>query len=146
MGCKSCGILVLSLVLSGLIGCSGGPVITAPPPSAAVAPMPAPAVAAKPIYAMPYAPPAVTSVTRDLRGMTFNLRVSTVLDGHNNWEFRKGMVVERIRSFTPDLLGTQEGLNGQHKFLQKQLPEYSFFGCGRSNGTQAHGSPASNRR
>lgn len=82
-------------------------------------------------YLAPYSSPAPA---RDLRVMTFNLRVATAFDGLNTWEFRKGMVLERIRTADPDLLGTQEGLEGQEKFLQKQLTDYTFFGAGRSDG------------
>ena len=74
------------------------------------------------------------TVNRDLRVMTFNLRVSTIIDGQNTWGFRKGQVIERIRDFDPDLLGTQEGLNAQEKYLQEELPDYTFFGAGRSDG------------
>jgi endonuclease/exonuclease/phosphatase family metal-dependent hydrolase len=70
----------------------------------------------------------------DLKVMTFNLRVATAFDLLNTWELRKGQVVERIRSFAPDLLGTQEGLNGMEDFLKKQLNDYTFFGVGRDDG------------
>src|SRR5688572_11720604 len=124
---KGCGIVVFSIFTTGLIGCSSTPTVTKPP-------MAVSAVAPKPIYAMPYAPAPAPAVNRDLRVMTFNLRVSTFIDGMNNWAFRKGMVVERIRSFDPDLLGTQEGKDGQCDFLKEELSEYSFFGAGRNNG------------
>ncbi len=41
--------------------------------------------------------------------MTFNLRFATPLDGPNEWEFRRDLVVDLIRRPRPDLLGTQEG-------------------------------------
>ena len=90
-------------------------------------------------YSVPATPqqPIAASIvapSRDLRIMTFNLRVSTLFDGSNTWGLRKGMVLERIRSFDPDILGTQEGLNSQTKFLQSNLGEYTFFGAGRSDG------------
>ena len=44
-----------------------------------------------------------------MRLMTFNLRFATPLDGPNEWEFRKDLVVEVILNHRPDLLGTQEG-------------------------------------
>jgi endonuclease/exonuclease/phosphatase family metal-dependent hydrolase len=78
--------------------------------------------------------PAPGDASTDLKVMTFNLRVATALDGLNTWTLRRGMVVDRIRDFGPDLLGTQEGLRGQTDFLREQLRGYDFFGAGRSDG------------
>src|SRR5690554_1418010 len=44
----------------------------------------------------------------DLRVMSFNLRTPFILDGPTHWTFRDEMVVDTIRRFQPDLLGTQE--------------------------------------
>jgi endonuclease/exonuclease/phosphatase family metal-dependent hydrolase len=73
-------------------------------------------------------------VPRDLRVMTFNLRVRTIFDAFNMWDIRRDGVVQRIRAFNPDLLGTQEGLSVQEDFLSAQLPDYTFYGVGRDNG------------
>ena len=77
---------------------------------------------------------SLASSSQDLRVMTFNLRVATAIDGLNTWEFRKGQVVERVRDHDPDLLGTQEGLNGMEKYLREKLTDYTFFGVGRDDG------------
>lgn len=79
-------------------------------------------------------PSAPSQDPGELKVMTFNLRVATALDILNTWALRRGMVVDRIREFDPDLLGTQEGLRGQISFLRRQLDEYTFFGAGRSDG------------
>jgi endonuclease/exonuclease/phosphatase family metal-dependent hydrolase len=71
---------------------------------------------------------------RELRVMTFNLRVRTILDGLNIWDLRRKVVVQRVRAFDPHLLGTQEGLASMEEFLRKQLSDYTFFGVGRSDG------------
>ena len=78
--------------------------------------------------------PFASSAARDLRVMTFNLRVRTIFDGLNIWDMRRDTVVERVRAFDPDLFGTQEGLDVQEDFLRQQLPEYTFVGVGRDNG------------
>jgi endonuclease/exonuclease/phosphatase family metal-dependent hydrolase len=70
----------------------------------------------------------------DLRVMTFNLRVRKILDGPNIWDLRRDLLVERIRNFDPDLLGTQEGLDFMESFLRQQLKDYTFFGAGRGDG------------
>lgn len=56
--------------------------------------------------------------------MTFNLRFATPVDGPNEWEFRKELVVEVILNHRPDLLGTQEGTVPQLRFLTEHLPGY----------------------
>lgn len=66
--------------------------------------------------------------------MTFNLRVRTVLDGPNIWEKRREMVVQRVRNFNPDLLGTQEGWEKMQTYLRGELTDYSFYGVGRGDG------------
>ncbi|MEA3210861.1 MAG: hypothetical protein QOE70_3918 [Chthoniobacter sp.] len=71
---------------------------------------------------------------RELRVMTFNLRVRTIFDGPNIWDRRRDSVVQRVRSFNPDLLGTQEGLDSMETFLRQQLDDYTFVGVGRSDG------------
>jgi endonuclease/exonuclease/phosphatase family metal-dependent hydrolase len=68
--------------------------------------------------------------------MTFNLRVRTMLDGHNIWDNRRDLVVERVRAFDADLLGTQEGLPSMESDLRQQLRDYSFRGVGRDDGKQ----------
>lgn len=70
----------------------------------------------------------------DLRVMTFNLRVRTILDGPNIWDWRRDAVVQRVRDFDPDLLGTQEGLDSMETYLREQLRDYTFLGAGRSDG------------
>ena len=59
-----------------------------------------------------------------MRLMTFNLRFATPLDGPNEWEFRKDMVVEIIGNHLPDLLGTQEGTVPQLLYLEEHLTGY----------------------
>jgi len=56
--------------------------------------------------------------------MTFNLRFATPVDGPNEWDCRKELVVEVIRDHRPDLLGTQEGTVPQLEYLEAVLPGY----------------------
>ena len=94
-------------------------------------------------------PPRVTQVTKsgvpnihvalptkspDVRVMSFNIRREIFIDALNHWQFRKGLLVETIRNFNPDLLGTQEALAEQSDYLREQLVGYDFVGAGRSDG------------
>jgi endonuclease/exonuclease/phosphatase family metal-dependent hydrolase len=72
----------------------------------------------------------------DIRVMTFNIRYGTANDGENHWDKRKEFLVETIKAFDPDLLGTQETLAFQRDFLAQQLPDYAVLGVGRDDGKE----------
>lgn len=66
-----------------------------------------------------------------IKVMTFNLRYGTAMDGPNHWNKRKDILVEVIKHYDPDLLGTQECLDFQAKYIAEQIPSYSYVGRGR---------------
>lgn len=75
----------------------------------------------------------------DLRVMSFNIRYGTANDGKDAWPTREKLVLDVIRKYQPDLLGTQETLPFQAEYLQSQLPEFSYVGWSRDtspNGEQ----------
>ncbi len=51
-----------------------------------------------------------------------------------SWEVRREMQVDMIRKYSPDIIGTQEGLKEQVDFLMDSLPEYVVIGEGRKGG------------
>lgn len=69
-----------------------------------------------------------------IRVMSFNIRYGTANDGDNHWSKRKDFLAETIKTFDPDLLGTQETLAEQRDFLAKQLVGYETWGVGRDDG------------
>lgn len=69
-----------------------------------------------------------------VRVMSFNIRYGTAKDGVNHWDNRKEFLVETIKDFGPDLLGTQETLAFQRDFIQERLPTFQSFGVGRDDG------------
>ncbi len=83
----------------------------------------------------------LTSVTNGaaanppIKVMSFNIRYGQAKDGTNNWPLRRELVVQTIKTFDPDLLGTQEVLDFQAAFLRDQLPGYAFHGVGREDGS-----------
>ena len=81
-------------------------------------------------------PTAQFDQQRELRVMSFNLRTPTIIDGFNHWSFRKDVIVETIREFDPDVLGTQECVVSQAQYLRDEFPEYDFVGAGRNDGKQ----------
>lgn len=66
-----------------------------------------------------------------LRVMSFNIRYGLARDGDNEWKHRHELVIETIRNFNPDLLGTQEVLGFQAQYLDEQLPEFTYSGSSR---------------
>ena len=71
-----------------------------------------------------------------LRVMTFNIRYGTANDGENHWDKRKEFLVETIKAFNPDLLGTQETIGFQRDYLAQNLPGYGVVGVGRDDGQE----------
>jgi len=72
----------------------------------------------------------------DIKVMSFNVRYGTAKDGENHWDKRKDFLVETIKAFGPDLLGTQETLGFQRDFLGEKLPGYGVLGVGRDDGKE----------
>ena len=73
-----------------------------------------------------------STVAQDaLRVMSFNIRYGTARDGVNAWPGRRQHVVSVIRTFGPDLLGTQETLPFQAEQLGQDLPGYQYIGWSR---------------
>lgn len=73
-----------------------------------------------------------------LKVMSFNIRMSGMpqQDGVNAWEHRKEAVVRMVNDQRPDLLGVQEMLPDQKKYLQKELQQYKLIGVGRDDGKE----------
>lgn len=76
------------------------------------------------------------TVEPEVRVMTFNIRYGTAEDGDNHWDRRKEWLVETVRDFQPDLLGTQETLAMQRDYLQEKLAGYECLGAGREDGAE----------
>lgn len=72
----------------------------------------------------------------DIRVMSFNIRYGTANDGENHWEKRREFLVETIKAYDPDLLGTQETLGFQRDFIADRLPGYEKLGVGRDDGAE----------
>ena len=72
----------------------------------------------------------------DVRVMSFNIRYGAAHDGENHWDRRREFLVETIRAFDPDLLGTQETLGFQRDYLADKLAEYDHLGVGRDDGRE----------
>jgi endonuclease/exonuclease/phosphatase family metal-dependent hydrolase len=65
--------------------------------------------------------------------MSYNLKFASPTF-KPSWEVRREMQVDMIRKYSPDIIGTQEGLKEQIDYLQDQLSEYVVIGEGRKGG------------
>lgn len=66
--------------------------------------------------------------------MTYNIRNSHAADGINRWERRKDTWINLVRKVDPDILGTQEVLSDQLRYIRKKMPDYTAHGVGRNDG------------
>ena len=74
--------------------------------------------------------------------MTYNIRYNNPNDGPDWWEERKTEVVELLQYYQPGILGLQEALPEQTKFVDENLRTYVYIGFGRDGeGTNSEGAP-----
>jgi len=70
-----------------------------------------------------------------IRVMTFNIRNSNGDRGTvHDWDNRKEKVINVINKNGPNVIGFQEVLGDQLKFLVEKLPSYDHVGIGRDDG------------
>jgi len=67
--------------------------------------------------------------------MTYNLRYASATPP-NAWPQRRPLVREVITNNAPDVIGTQEGVDGQLRDLAADLPKYDWVGVGRDGGNK----------
>lgn len=72
--------------------------------------------------------------SQNLSCMSFNLRYDNSGDGANIWEYRKEAVAKMLNYYSPDFIGTQEGLSTQVSYLKRMLKNYALVGVGREDG------------
>jgi endonuclease/exonuclease/phosphatase family metal-dependent hydrolase len=65
--------------------------------------------------------------------MTYNLRYDNPGDGENSWPERKEVLLSQILFYQPDVLGTQEGLEHQLRYLEEHMGSYKYVGVARAD-------------
>jgi endonuclease/exonuclease/phosphatase family metal-dependent hydrolase len=71
-----------------------------------------------------------------LRAMSFNVRYPEPSDGPNAWEARRDLLVSTVRRHAPDVIGAQEVYYEQGGYIVERLPDYAWFGVGRTGTTR----------
>lgn len=73
------------------------------------------------------------SKRQTIKVMTYNLKFASPTF-KPAWSVRRDWQVDLIRKYSPDIIGTQEGLKEQIDFLMDHLTEYVVIGEGRKGG------------
>ena len=68
--------------------------------------------------------------------ITYNIKYDDNSDGENSWNVRKAALLELITTFSPDIIGIQEGLIHQVEFLDSEMNDYRYVGVGRDDGNR----------
>ena len=76
----------------------------------------------------------------ELSVISFNIRVSgnvlSEMFDENSWSRRKYATPAMIKDQCPDIFGVQEALSDQLTYVGGELPNYSYVGKGREDGTE----------
>lgn len=73
--------------------------------------------------------------------VTFNVRHGWAWDGRNCWPCRRRALVAALAELDADLLGLQEPLGFQLRYLQRHVPGYRSVGQGRGGGRRGERCP-----
>ena len=71
-------------------------------------------------------------MSKEIKVMSFNLRMDTEHDGINRFRNRIDRVMEVINSEDPDIIGFQEVTDYMRGVMREQLKGYTVVGCGRN--------------
>ncbi len=105
--------------------------------------MPAPHTNAEPAATQGDSPaPAATQEDTDdavmpIKVMSFNIRWGGAADPPSVWSKRRDRLLATVKAYDPDILGVQESILRQSKFMRNSLDGYIFYGAGRDNGRLA---------
>ncbi len=72
--------------------------------------------------------------SKDLKIMSYNIRLGTADDGTNSWKYRYPATALMIKDVMPDIFGVQEAFDFQINFITSNFPEYKAVGVGRDDG------------
>jgi endonuclease/exonuclease/phosphatase family metal-dependent hydrolase len=74
------------------------------------------------------------STAQTVKVMSYNIRYANRSDGPNNWWHRKKSVTNIVLKYNPDIVGTQEVLHKQLRYMKRKLKHYRAVGVGRKDG------------
>ena len=71
---------------------------------------------------------------KELKVMSYNIRLGVANDGTNSWQFRAPATPEMLEAQKPDVFGVQEAHDFQIAFMEEFCRNYKSVGVGRENG------------
>jgi endonuclease/exonuclease/phosphatase family metal-dependent hydrolase len=84
---------------------------------------------------------AMAANPEPLHVMTFNIRYGTAPDAENAWPHRREMVLEELKTQSPQVLGLQECLRDQLDTIVEKFPQLAAVGVGREKDGAGEYSP-----
>lgn len=79
----------------------------------------------------------VSFAQKQIKVMSYNIRLDVASDGENRWDARKDKVAGLMNYYEADFIGGQEVQHHQLEYLLTQLKQYSYIGVGRDDGKEA---------
>ena len=71
---------------------------------------------------------------KELKVMSYNIRLGVANDGTNSWQFRAPATPAMLEAQKPDVFGVQEAHDFQIAFMEEFCRNYKSVGVGRENG------------
>ena len=71
---------------------------------------------------------------KELKVMSYNIRMGIAKDGTNSWEFRCPATIDMLNAQKPDVFGVQEAFEFQIRFIEEYCRDYKSVGVGRDDG------------
>lgn len=81
--------------------------------------------------------PQLLPAQREIKIMSYNIRLDVKSDGENQWDKRKDKVAGLMNYYEADFIGGQEVQHHQLTYLLENLNGYSYIGVGRDDGKEA---------
>lgn len=85
-------------------------------------------------FLLPVSGVAKKNEQKELKVMSYNIRMGIAKDGTNSWEFRCPATIEMLNAQKPDVFGVQEAFEFQIRFIEEYCRDYKSVGVGRDDG------------
>ena len=66
--------------------------------------------------------------------LSYNIKYDNIWDKENNWSLRKKRLIHLLKDYNPSIIGIQEGLIHQVKYIDSALEKHKYIGVGRDDG------------
>ena len=85
-------------------------------------------------FLLPVSGIAKKNEQKELKVMSYNIRMGIAKDGTNSWEFRCPATIAMLNAQKPDVFGVQEAFEFQIRFIEEYCRDYKSVGVGRDDG------------